>query len=150
MPAPNVRAGVAALLVVAAGRAGATLGEPLASADRDRAALSMAEGSTVAVGGVTVRELKGSTVTIREFADSSGKVFAVAWEGLTRPDLAILLGSYHDEYSAALPKSRTGRGPRRLEAEHVVVETWGHARSLHGRAFLPALLPPGTRLDDVR
>jgi hypothetical protein len=32
----------------------------------------------------------------------------------------------------------------------VVVERWGHMRDLHGRAYLPALLPDGVTVDDLQ
>lgn len=143
---------VAIALLVPSAPAWATLGEPEASVARDREALSMKGRPATARGGVAVHEMRGPTVTVREFVAPSGTVFAVAWSGLTRPPLAALLGAYHDEYQAAAAGGPTPRGrrPRRVESARIVVETWGHARSLHGRAWVPALVPPGASLDDVR
>jgi hypothetical protein len=143
---------VTVAMLGAAAPAWATLGEPEASVARDREALAMRRRPATARGGVTVHEMRGPTVTVREYVAPSGTVFAVAWAGLTRPPLAPLLGAYHDEYQAAIAGGRTprGRGPRRVESARIVVETWGHARSLHGRAWVPALVPPGANLDDVR
>jgi len=118
---------------------------------RDRDALAMARQPASARGSVTVHELRSSTVAVREFVSPSGTVFAVAWSGLTRPDLGPLLGSYYDEYRTAASRGPpTGRRPRRVETARMVVETWGHARGLHGRAYLPALVPAGATLDDVK
>jgi hypothetical protein len=142
--------GIAGALLGAAGPARATLGEHQATVDRDRAALALKAGPSTARGGVTVHELAGSTATVREFADASGTVFAVAWSGQAPPDLAQLLGAYHAEYVAAAAGPRRARGPRRVEAPNVVVETWGHLRTLQGRAWLPSLVPLGASLDDVR
>jgi hypothetical protein len=89
-------------------------------------------------------------VSVREFATPSGVVFAVAWSGLAMPDLGTLLGVHHADYRAAAKRGAAGRGPRRVEAAQVVVETWGHARNLRGRAWLPALLPAGVNVDDLQ
>jgi hypothetical protein len=94
---------------------------------------------------------KGGT-TIREFVSADGIVFAVAWNGIAHPDLRPLLGAYHGEYrDEALDSPHVkGRRSRRVAAENVVVERWGHPRDLHGRAYLPALLPPGVEIDALR
>ena len=34
--------------------------------------------------------------------------------------------------------------------DRVVVEKWGHMRNLQGRAYAPALLPPGVSSDEIR
>jgi hypothetical protein len=99
--------------------------------------------------GVTVHELRSPTQTIREFVDPSGTVFAVAWSG-GPPDLPRLLGAYHQEYRAAAAQRRAVRGPRRVESARVIVETWGQGRALHGRAWLPSLVPPGANLDEIQ
>lgn len=142
--------GLAGALLGAAAPARATLGEHQATVERDRAALALKAGTSSARGGFTVHELAGPTASVREFADASGTVFAVAWSGQAPPDLAALLGAYHAEYVAAAAGPRRARAPRRVETPNVVVETWGHLRSLQGRAWLPGLLPPGASLDDVR
>jgi hypothetical protein len=154
-----------AVLLIASPPARATLGEAEATVERDRQALAMdrrpvvaatavasssSAASVAAVAGVTVHELRSSTVSVREFATPSGLVFAVAWSGMTMPDLGTLLGVHHADYRAAAKRGAAGRGPRRVEAAQVVVETWGHARNLRGRAWLPALLPAGVKLDDLQ
>ena len=128
----------------------ATLGEAEGSVDRDREALAMDRRPARARAGVTVHELRGPTTTVREYVAPSGTVFAVAWSGVARPDLSRLLGAYHDEYRAAESRPTAARGPRRVESARTVVETWGHARDLHGRAWVPSLVPPGVSLDDVQ
>jgi len=89
---------------------------------------------------------------VREYLSPSGQVFAVAWDGLTHPDLAVLLGTYADEYRAASRETPRVRGQRnrRVEAPHVVVEMWGHMRHLQGRAYAPSLVPPGVDLDEIK
>jgi hypothetical protein len=128
----------------------ATLGEDGASVDRDREVLAMERQPARAQPGATVHELRGPTVAVREFLAPSGAVFAVAWSGIARPDLSQLLGAFLGEYRAASSRAVPLRGPRRVESGRMIVETWGHARSLHGRAWLPSLVPPEVSLDDVR
>jgi hypothetical protein len=141
---------LAVALLVTGRPARATLGESEASVSRDREALAMSRQPATARSGLGVHELRSPTVTVREYLSPAGTVFAVTWSGLTRPDLGPLLGAYHEAYRAAARRGPAGRGPRRVEAGRVVVETWGHARSLHGRAYLPALLPAGVSLDDLQ
>lgn len=158
-------------LLLAGAPARATLGEPDTSVERDRQALEMERAPAVLRGGaatpssgvatpsgdvatlrggVAVHQLASGGTTVREFVTPAGTVFAVAWSGLARPDLAPLLGAYHAGYRAAAARALPSRGPRRVEAGPVVVETWGHQRSLHGRAYLPALVPAGVSLDDLQ
>lgn len=140
---------LAVALAAAAPRARAALGESEASVARDRQALAMQRQPVRTQAGMTVHELRGPTQTVREFVDPSGTVFAVAWSGVAPPDLPRLLGAYHQEYRAAAAR-RAARGPRRVESANLVVETWGHGRGLHGRAWIPSLVPAGANLDDVQ
>jgi len=128
----------------------ATLGEPATSVDRDAAALSAARQPVAARGNLGVHELRKETLTVREFADASGTVFALAWTGMARPDLSALLGAHYGAYRSAAAQESPVRGPRTVNAGTAVVQTWGHGRSLGGRAWLPALLPAGVSLDEIR
>lgn len=145
-------AGVALALALAAPPARATLGEPEASVDRDRRALAAAARGTEDRGAYRVHDMQKGGTTVREFVSADGIVFAVAWNGIAHPDLRPLLGAYHAEYRDEARQSPDvkGRRSRRVAAENVVVERWGHPRDLHGRAYLPALLPPGVAIDELR
>lgn len=137
-------------LVATASPARAALGEPEASVARDREALRMELRPPASQAGATVHELRAPGATVRQFVSPSGTVFAVAWSGGEAPDLPTLLGAYHDEYRAAAAVRPALRGPRRVETARIVVETWGRQRDLHGRAWIPSLVPAGVTLDDVR
>ncbi len=129
----------------------AALGEPEASIDGDRRALAAVARGAVDQGGYSVHELATGGSTVREYVGPGGVVFAVAWSGLAAPDLVPLLGSYAGEYrqaARAAPRVR-GRRASRVVGADVVVERWGHMRDLHGRAYLPALLPPGVNVDAI-
>ncbi len=130
----------------------AALGERVDSIDADRAALQGSAVARTARNGYTIHELQVGSTLVREYVSPSGIVFAVAWNGLSQPDLLPLLGSYRGEYVDARRKAtvHAGRRHQTLEADHVTVETWGHMRDLHGRAYVAALLPPGIDLHEIQ
>ncbi len=100
----------------------------------------------------TVRSVQSDTTSVREFISPSGIVFAVVWNGISHPDLSILLGSYNDEYQRALKSEARihGRRSRSIRRDRVVVEHWGHMRNLSGRAYDPTLIPGGVSLEDIQ
>jgi hypothetical protein len=132
-------------------QARATLGEGAASITRDRNALSAAKKATTSHASYTVQEVASDATTVREYLNLSGVVFAVAWNGMTHPDLTTLLGSYAGEYRDAKRRIQRQHGQKRsrVEANRVIVETWGHMRNLRGRAYLPALLPEGVSANEI-
>jgi hypothetical protein len=145
--------GVALVGALAAPRARATLGEPETSVSRDRKALAAVARGTADHGTHSVHELERGGTTIREYVSPQGIVFAVTWAGLANPDLHTLLGSYAAEYEEAARQGgghAKGRRALRVEAAHVVVDRWGHMRDLHGRAYVPDLIPEGVSLDEIR
>jgi hypothetical protein len=78
----------------------------------------------------------------------------VAWKGTGAPDLPLLLGDYFEEYRDGVTAARNRmprvRKPLVLKTTHLVVERGGQSRSLWGRAFLPAALPPGMASEDIQ
>ena len=144
--------GCAAGISVIAPRAEAALGGTVNSITSDRKALSAVHRATTSRDAYTIQEIQSESATVREYVSLSGVVFGVAWNGLVHPDLATLLGSYADEYRAAVAQTTRKRGVRRLRvrSEHVVVETWGHMRNLQGRAYNPALIPSGVTIDEIK
>ncbi len=145
------RAALAAAALAAAARAEAGLGEGMEAIARDRKVLEAEPRGSVSKEGYTIERMASVAHEVREFVSPAGLVFAVAWDGISHPDLGTLLGAYAAEYrdAAARPHGK-GRRRRLVRADHVVVETWGHMRSLHGRAWVPALVPPGVSLDGIR
>lgn len=144
--------GLAAVSFPTAQRAHAALGESADSVESDRKALSAARYAATTRNAYTIQEVKSDAATVREYVSSSGVVFAVAWNGLSHPDLSPLLGSYAGEYRQALRQIPRKPGRRHLEVkgDRVVVETWGHMRNLQGRAYAPALIPQGVRVDEIK
>jgi len=37
-----------------------------------------------------------------------------------------------------------------VRTDRVVVEKWGNMRNLQGRAYAPALIPPGVSIDEIK
>ena len=139
-------------VLVPARQALATLGEPAASVESDRKALSAGERATTPRAGYTVQEVVSDANAVREYISSAGIVFAIAWNGLTHPDLAPLLGAYAGEYRQALRQTprKPGRRSLQVKGNRVVVEKWGHMRNLQGRAYAPALIPSGVSADEIK
>jgi len=131
----------------------AALGEPLASVERDRAMMKGQRQSRTEPG-YSIETITVAGMKIREYVSSDGVVFAVVWTGTGAPDLPLLLGRYFDEYreGLSLARQRTPRmrRPFVLKTPRVVVERSGHSRSLWGRAFLPAAIPPHMALEDIQ
>lgn len=90
--------------------------------------------------------------TVSEYVTRGGEVFAITWSGPAPPDLAQLLGPYFADYAAGLV-SLDHRGSKRsvrVVTPTLIVESSGHLRAYSGRAYLPALLPAGVALTEIR
>lgn len=144
--------GLTAFFLAAAGPVQAALGESADSVDADQTDLAAKRVSKTVRNGYTVRELGSDSVILREYIAPSGIIFAIAWNGLIHPDLTPLLGAYADEYRNALRHAQREPGIRRrkIETGQVIVEKWGHMRNLQGRAYVPALIPPGVNIDEIK
>jgi hypothetical protein len=143
----------AAFTLVTAQQAQATLGESVDSVASDRKAFSAVQHATLARNGYTVQELKSDANVVREYVSTSGIVFAIAWNGLSHPDLTTLLGNYVGEYQQALRLTASQKGRRRylqIKADRIIVEKWGHMRNMQGRAYIPALIPSGVSINELK
>jgi len=88
---------------------------------------------------------------VLEYVASAGKIFAVTWKGPTLPDLAQIMGEAH--YHTFLNASDSRHVPRRLrlvQRDDLVVHSAGRPRAFSGHAYVPALLPPGFPLENLR
>jgi len=144
--------GLAAAYLTSAGPVEATLGEVEDSVLLDQTALVAKRVSKTVRNDYTVQELRSDSVTVREYIAPTGVVFAIAWNGLIHPVLTPLLGTYADEYETAMRHAsrEPGRRNRQVETNRVVVEKWGHMRNLQGRAYVPALIPSGVSIDEIK
>ncbi len=130
----------------------AALGEGSSSIAADQSELR-GELSSNQTPRYQIQEISvASGMRVREYVDARGMVFAVAWSGPAVPDLRRLLGAYYGEYTAALRKLQPLglRRSVRVAGPSVNVELSGHMRAYSGRAYLPALIPPGSSLEEIR
>ncbi len=141
-----------AALLTANRDARAVLGGSVDSVNRDMSAMKADRSQVKTLDGYCVHEITSGTLTLREYVSSVGIVFGIAWDGLFNPDLSYLLGSYYNQYQEAkrqMPRTH-GKRSMRVQTSGVVVEKWGHMRSMHGRAYAPLLLPQGVGPDIIR
>jgi hypothetical protein len=155
MPSRSVRAVffvcVASLAAMLPARAFAELGGDLHSVERDRASMK-ASILVRPMGRYTVHEMTSDTgSTVREFATPEGKVFAVAWQGPFHPDYQQVLGAYFARLQqATAERRRTRRAPFVIDTPGFVFQSFGHFRSLAGRAYVPQMLPAGVGVEDIQ
>lgn len=99
-----------------------------------------------------IHEIQLSSGTVlREFADTGGTVFAVAWRGPTIPNLRQALGQYFDAYrTVAQARHAGGRTHLEIRQNDWVMQSSGHMRAFQGRAYLPQAVPAGVTLDEIR
>jgi hypothetical protein len=145
---------MALTLVVAltgAGPVHACLGGSGDSIDAEAARLK-AQTNARQFADYTIRKLSAEGLTVREYLDADGKVFALVWSAVAPPDLATLLGNYFPRYAAAvagLEHPGLQRSLRVADAD-LVVETSGHLRAYVGRAWLAGRLPASVGPGDIR
>lgn len=131
----------AVVILVAPVSSWAALGRPLSSVAADHKRLGGELRSTSA-GAFSVHEITASDGNIvREYASPAGEVFGVAWQGATMPNLQLLLGDSFTAFQQAAHATHQRGGPLLVRTEHLVVESGGHMRDFHGRAWLPDHLP---------
>jgi hypothetical protein len=92
-----------------------------------------------------------SGTTVHEYVSPSGAIFALTWKGPTLPDLDQIMGSVHYQTFMNSPDAR--RVPRRMRSlarDDLVVHSAGRPRAFSGYAYVPALVPPGVNVDELR
>jgi hypothetical protein len=143
----------AVILIGSPVAAWASLGGNVGSVEADRAqmnaAVQVTDHDTYTVHTMTA---PGGTV-VNEFVSSEGgKVFAVAWHGQFPPQMQQILGTYFQEYTAALAdqEKHYGHRPLNLQTQDLIVQTGGHMRAYTGRAYLPDALPQGVTIADIQ
>jgi uncharacterized protein DUF2844 len=131
------------ILAAAAFPAWATLGGSVESVVTDQTKFH-AKRAVVERPDYTIHEITGDDGTvIREYVTPAGKVFGVSWTGPTIPDLTQLLGTYNAEFQASVHSKRGRRSSAAVHNADLVVESSGHMRAFHGRAYLNSVLPSG-------
>jgi hypothetical protein len=98
-----------------------------------------------------VHEMVVSTGTsVREYAGSDGKVFAIGWDGPAMPDLQQALGAHFEEFLAAARANRGGHRYLAAQRGDLVLVSTGRMRAFTGRAYLASAVPPGVSIDELR
>jgi hypothetical protein len=90
-----------------------------------------------------VHELRDVTrnVSVREYVNPDGKVFGVAWDGQTKPDISQVLGPYFTRYVNAAAGQSMARQLRNIDQPDFVLRMSGHMRHFTGSAWVPGLVP---------
>lgn len=130
----------------------ATLGEQVSSSAKNLSSLKVAVSAKLSTEKYSVREYEENGNTVREYADSSGLVFAVGWNGISKPDLQALFGSYYNEYLEslkAIPK-QYGVKSISMKTAKMVIRRGGRMRDQRGFAYVPSLLPEGVNVEELQ
>ena len=139
------------VLMLATVCAHATLGQDEATADADGNRLQ-ARRTKRAEAGYAVHEiLLGSGTIVREYASPEGKIFAVTWRGPTLPNLGQILGEANFQSFVGSPGAQhVRRRLRAVQRDDLVVHSAGRPRAFSGYAYVPALVPSGVAVENLR
>lgn len=136
-------------LFILSASAFASLGGDVSSVQDDQAHMR-AQRRVIQNAAYSIHEMQADSGTIvREFVSPAGKVFGVSWQGPIRPDLQQVLGAYYQEFLRAAP-TRRAHGPVTIQTPNLVIQSGGHQRALTGRAYAPAVLPNGVKLEEIK
>lgn len=130
----------------------ATLGEAVDSPAKNLSMAKMSQKVSTSTEKYSVHEYEQNGNTVREYADSSGVVFAVGWNGISKPDLDALFGSYYSEYKDAFANNPRNYGTKSvsLKTSKLVIHRSGRMRDQHGFAYVQSLVPEGVNVEDLK
>jgi hypothetical protein len=138
-----------AILQLASASSSAQLGATIKGApDAAQAAVvHRSQGAAVAFSETT----DANGITVRQYVNASGLVYALSWRGPAAPDVRALLGAYFARFqeSAAAPEASNGLHGVRVADAGLVVENHTRLREFSGRAWLPDALPAGVAASDI-
>ncbi len=143
---------VSSLNLALASGARAGLGGAVASVERDGTLLKATSHAVTPMASYQLHEMTTPDgVRVREYVSQAGTVFGVAWDGLVKPDLSVLLGQHYGDFSAALAARRTSNHKVFTMASNgIVVSIVKLPRGFRGSASVASLLPSGMSARDVR
>jgi hypothetical protein len=140
---------VAGIFISHAALAG--LGESADAISHDRTALRATAETVTPLVAYDVHEMTtedGSRV--REYVSRSGTIFAVAWNGRTKPDLSALLAAHYADYLKAAASNHFNHHVLSISNGDFAMRIMKLPRGFTGSAHVPALLPTGTTAQDIR
>ncbi len=141
---------VLSALLLGSSPAWAVLGQSVESVQSDREFLKGRLLTTPRQGYAVHQISRDDGTVVKEFVSSDGKVFGLTWQGPVMPNLGQLLGKYFPQFQEAARSAVHRRGPLTLRTSELVVESGGHLRAFHGRAYLKSLLPNNITQADVQ
>ncbi len=146
------RAGIAlalGLCLASAARAG--LGERVESVPRDHAALHGAALKVTPMANYDLHEITTAAGDrVREYVSADGAVFATTWSGHSMPDLKVVLAAHYTEYTAGAQAHRASHHVFSMDTDRLVLRVVKLPRGLAGSARVPALVPAGMSVQDIR
>lgn len=128
----------------------ATLGESVNSKAASLAASNFAQKAGVGEK-YSIYEYQQNGNTVKEFSSLEGVVFAVSWQGISKPDLKTLFGSYFTEYKDALNEVPKQYGIKTLSMRttKMVIRRGGRMRDQRGFVYVPSLVPEGVNVEQL-
>lgn len=143
---------IATLTLLVSGQAFAALGDREDSIGSDKSKLRAASQNYRKHDLYSEHTLSGPMNTVTQFVSNDGLVFAVRWEGVTKPDLSVLLGSFYEEYNDINSQRArmSTRAPVEVKTSKIIVRKSGHMRAWRGFAYILDHVPAGVRLEDLQ
>ncbi len=128
----------------------AGLGEPKERVEHDRVALQAAVITVTHTSAYDRHELRAANgVTVHEFSDRQGQVFAVSFIGPAMPDLKVLLGSHFAEYAAKAHASPSSHKVYTHSSATLQLSLVKLPRGFTGTAVVPGSVPAGVDPRDL-
>src|SRR5437879_6512557 len=116
---------LAVALLISSASCFAALGSDVNSVAADQAHMR-AQRRVTQAAAYSLHEMQDENgITVREYVSAQGKVFGVAWQGPSRPDLSQVLGSYYEQFRANAPTRRV-HGPITIQVQGFVLQSGGH------------------------
>ncbi|MEI8158922.1 MAG: DUF2844 domain-containing protein [Burkholderiales bacterium] len=151
MTSPN-RGALAFLVLLTLNPAWAGLGDFESSIQEEKVKMH-ARHSVAVKPQYSVHDLQNSDgAHIQQYVGSDGRVFAVVWHTLFKPDLSSILGGSYPAYAqSARESARKGGIQRRFRHESLdlVVQATAHLNVFSGYAFRQSMLPSGFSLSTI-
>ncbi len=142
---------IGATLLSGPSMATAELGGDKASIEANRVSMHATLTIMTAQSAMVHEMVSPDGVTIREYTNPEGTVFAVSWTGPVLPNMRQLLGAYFDRYMEILSQMPfRAHTPVVLRQPEFVLESGGRMRSFVGRAYLPQKIPSGVSIDTLK
>lgn len=93
-------------------------------------------------GGYRVLQIDADDGTVlRQYVNSNGLVFGVAWQSSTVPNFKQWLGPHFAEFQREAKAVGHRHGPLLVRTQNIVVESRGHMRAYRGHACVLQLMP---------